>query len=73
MTLKCKMCNGSGKTTALTFKGCPDCNKDGFNINIKKNCQCDGKGLIYLRIPNDCLTCGGNGKIEVGDKVKANL
>lgn len=68
----CKMCNGLKKTTAVTFKGCPNCNENGLNTDLKKNCQCRGQGLIHVRVLNDCLTCDGTGKVKY-NKLYAKL
>ena len=49
--MKCKPCEGTGKTKCVPCKG------EGFEYGRKKCDSCDGVGLVT------CENCGGTGKI----------
>ena len=61
--INCKMCDGQKYFEVISPIACTDCNEYGLFMDVKRICQCNGSGYIYIWVNNKCLTCKGIGKL----------
>ena len=73
----CSECNGSGCQEGTSPETCSQCQGSGQFIQsqgffkVKTTCPyCKGQGTM---IPNPCLNCNGNGRIEIRRKVQVKI